>query len=171
MKKALAAALVVSAIAVGAQPAFGDDVGTVSAQVTVAAPCIQVSPGQLDFGTLGFSQSANNVTAGIRAVTATNCGPAGSLLGRGTNASSTQGTSWTLDPDQSAICSTSNRYTKRIDTGPTSLPLSSTQDTALRAIAAGEAAALNAILVMPCVGSNGAGQTMTFSYIFTATLG
>ena len=29
---------------------------------------------------------------------------------------------------------------------------------------------LNAIVVMPCVGSGVAGQVMTFSYLFTATL-
>lgn len=166
MKKAFAAVLALAAIAVGAQPAFGDDVGTVSAQVSVAAPCLQVTPGQLDFGTLGFSQSNANLTAGTRPVTATNCGSAAHLLGHGSNATS-NGTTWTLDPTGDTICPDLNRYGQRIDTGPVSIPLT-TQDRTLRDLAAAEAASLNAIVVMPCAGSSGAGQTMTFSYVFTA---
>jgi hypothetical protein len=61
-----------------------------------------------------------------------------------------------------------DQYVQRVDTG-TSLPLSTT-DTPLRALAGGEAAGLGAIVVMPCAGSNGAGEVMTFSYIFTAVL-
>jgi hypothetical protein len=167
MKKALVAVLALAAIALGAQPAFGDDVGTVSAQVSVAAPCLQVTPGQLDFGTLGFSQSNANLTGGTQPVTATNCGSAAHLLGHGSNATSTAGTTWTLDPTGDTICPDLNRYGQRIDTGPVSITLTA-QDRTLRDLAAAEAASLNAIVVMPCAGSAGAGQTMTFSYVFTA---
>ena len=63
MKKRLTGAGLLAActIAASATPAFGDGIGTVSAQVTVAAPCVQVSPAQLDFGTLGFSSTAADV--------------------------------------------------------------------------------------------------------------
>jgi hypothetical protein len=169
MRKAIGVALAIGAIALGAQPAFGDDEGTVSAQVTVAAPCIQVTPTQLDFGTLGFSQSNANLSAGTRPVTATNCGAPTHLLGHGSNATSTGGTTWTLDTTGDTICPDLNRYGQRIDTGPTSIPLG-TQDRQLRDLAAAEAASLNAIAVMPCTGSGGAGQVMTFSYVFTAVL-
>ena len=166
MKKATAAVIALLAVVLGAQPAFGDDEGTVAAQVTVAAPCIQVTPAQLDFGTLGLS-SAASTSGAARPLTATNCGAASSLLGRGTDATSTGGASWTLVG--SDLCSAPNRYQQRVDTGPASIPLV-TQDTTLRSLAAAEVANLNAIVVMPCTGSSGAGQVMTFSYVFTAVL-
>ena len=161
---------VACAIGVSATPAFGDPEGTVSAQVTVAAPCIQVSPGQLDFGTLGFSTDSNSPTAASRPVTATNCGAAGSVLARGTNATSAAGTTWTLEQEPSAQCAAPNRYMQRVSNGGASLALSATQNTSIRALAAGEAGQLEAFVVMPCVGSSGAGQVMTFSYVFTAVL-
>jgi spore coat protein U-like protein len=165
----IAGLLMACAIAANATPAFGDSEGTVSAQVSVAAPCIQVAPTQLDFGTLGFSSKPTSVAAS-RALTATNCGASASLLGHGTNATSTAGTTWVLEPSGANVCSSPNRYVQRIDTGPTSIPLS-TADVTLRPLAGGEAASLNAIVVMPCVGSSGAGEVMTFSYVFTALLG
>lgn len=168
-RRGVAVLALVGALAVSSAPAFGDSGGTVSAQVTVAAPCIQITPSQVDFGTLGFSQSNANLSAGTRPVTATNCGTAAHLLGRGSNATST-GTTWTLDSTGDTICPDLNRYGQRIDTGPVSIPLT-TQDRNLRDLAAAEAASLNAIVVMPCTGSGGAGQVMTFSYVFTAALG
>lgn len=170
MKTRLIAALFAAcAIGASAAPAFGDDEGTVSAQVTVAAPCIQVSPAQLDFGTLGFSSNAADVAAS-RPLTATNCGASASLLGHGTNATLTAGASWLLQASGTNVCASPDRYVQRIDTGPASIPLS-LQDVTLRALASGEAAGLNAIVVMPCAGSNGAGEVATFSYVFTAVLG
>ncbi len=170
MKKRLTGAGLLAActIAASATPAFGDEIGTVSAQVTVAAPCVQVSPAQLDFGTLGFSSTAADVGAS-RPITATNCGASASLLGHGTNATATGGATWLIQASGTDVCSSPNRYIQRIDTGPTSIPLS-LQDVTLRALAVGEAAGLNAIVVMPCAGSNGAGEVVTFSYVFTAVL-
>jgi hypothetical protein len=37
-------------------------------------------------------------------------------------------------------------------------------------VVSGQPAQWNALLVMPCAGSSGAGEIMTFSYIFTAVL-
>ena len=160
---------IAGALAASAAPAFGDPGGTVSAQVTVAAPCIQITPSQVDFGTLGFSQNSLNLSAGTRPVTATNCGAAAHLLGHGSNATSAGGTTWTLDATGDTICPVLNSYGQRIDTGPVSIPLA-TQDKNLRDLAVAEAASLNAIVVMPCTGSGGAGEVMTFSYVFTAAL-
>jgi hypothetical protein len=142
----------------------------VSAQVTVAAPCIQVTPAQVDFGTLGFSQSQASSVSAARPVNVANCGSAIRLLGRGSDATSASGTTWNLETDGELDCPTANEYIQMVDTGPVSTPLHDTFDTNLRTLAAGEGADLNAIVVMPCVGSGGAGQAMTFSYLFTAAL-
>lgn len=171
MKKRLVAGfLVACAIAASAAPAFGDSEGTVSAQVTVAAPCIQVSPGQLDFGTLGFSQSATSPQAATRPLDLSNCGGSSqNIFARGTNATSTGGTNWTLEPNQPDLCSTLDRFGQRIITTVASYPLS-LQDTSVASLSGGQTSSVDAALVMPCVGSSGAGEVMTFSYVFTATL-
>jgi hypothetical protein len=168
-KRALAGLLATCALAAGVAPALAGSEGTVSAQVTVAAPCIQISPAQLDFGTLGLSQDNVNLVSGTRPVTATNCGAPSTLFGRGSNATSTGGTTWTLTPGGD-VCPSPNNYVQRVDTGGASIALSS-QNSALRALAGGGTANLGAIVVMPCAGSSGAGQIMTFSYVFTAVLG
>lgn len=166
--RALVGLVVGCAIALSAAPAFGDSEGTVSAQVTVAGPCIQVTPASLDFGSLGFSSDSNNPTGASRSVTATNCGPAGSVLARGSNATSTGGATWTLEVEPSALCSAPNRFMQRVSNGGASFALSATENTSIRALGAGEAAPLDAFVIMPCAGSSGAGQVMTFSYLFTA---
>lgn len=170
MKKLLAGVLAIGLLAASSGPAFGDDEGTVSAQVTAAAPCIQVTPATLDFGTLGFSQSQVSFASASRPLDVTNCGAAIGLLGRGSDATSTSGAAWDLDTDGELDCPTTDRYVQRVDTGGASVPLHDTSDTNLRALGAGEVADLGAIVVMPCVGSSGAGQVMTFSYTFTAVL-
>jgi hypothetical protein len=171
MKKRLVAGLLTAcAISVSAAPAFGDSEGTVSGRVSVAAPCIEVTPAQLDFGTLGLSPNATSPVGASRPLTVTNCGTASeNVFARGTNATSTAGTTWTLEPNLSDLCSTLNRFTQAIDTGPLSIGLS-TANQAVASVAGGQASSLNALLVMPCVGSGGAGEVMTFSYLFTAVL-
>jgi hypothetical protein len=171
MKKRLVAGLLTAcAIAASAAPAFGDPDGTVSASVSVAAPCIEVTPAQLDFGTLGLSPNATSNVGASRPLTVTNCGTASeNVFARGTNATSTAGTTWTLEPNLPDLCSTLNRFGQRVGTGGISVPLT-TQNTAVASVAGGQASPLNALLVMPCVGSGGAGEVMTFSYLFTAVL-
>ncbi len=178
MKRRLISAglLAACAIAASATPAFGDEIGTVSGQVTPAAPCIQVTPPQLDFGTLGFSPSAASPEGGSRGVSITNCGPGSqNVLAHGTYASSTQGTSWYLEPSPTDLCATTNRFGLKIDTGTRIVELSITGalggGAPIEPVAAGQTAAWNALLVMPCGGSSGAGEIMTFSYVFTAVLG
>jgi hypothetical protein len=164
----MAGVLAACAMVVSAAPVLGDDEGTVAAQVTVAAPCIEVTPAQLDFGTLGLSASSDSPVGASRQLTATNCGAAASLLGRGTNATSPGGTTWTLV--EGSLCAAPNRYQEIVQMGQETTSLS-TENATLRALAASEATALNAIVFMPCAGSGGAGEVMTFSYVFTAVLG
>lgn len=170
----IAGVLTACAIALSAGPALGQTQGegTVSAQVTVTviAPCIQVTPSQLDFGTEGLSPSAQNPETGVRNVTATNCGGAASLYARGTNAASTtSGTSWTLEPNPAQVCPTPNRFSLLVanSTGSTAL---SSESRLIQDLASGQAQPLSAQLVMPCVGSAGAGEVMGFSYIFVAAV-
>ncbi len=158
--------LAACAIAASATPAFGDSAGTVLAQVTVAAPCILVTPAQFDYGTLGFSQSDSSTVFAGRVVSLTNCATAlQEVLGRGTNATSTAGTTWTLEADV-PLCATPNRFQLKV--AGVSL---SAQDTSVLNLSGGQTATTNAFLTMPCTGSGGAGQVMTFSYVFTAALG
>jgi type 1 fimbria pilin len=169
MKKHVFASLLVACVlAVGAAPAFGDDEGTVSAQVTVAAPCIQITPTQVDFGSLGFSSSSANPVSASRPLSATNCGATADLLVHGSNAVSATGATWALQPD-GQVCPTPNNYVQRVGSGAVSIPLD-TQDRNLRQLAGGETADVNALVLMPCVGSSGSGEAMTFSYVFTAVL-
>jgi hypothetical protein len=172
MKTRLLAGLVATcAVAASAAPAFGDSEGTVTAQVSVAAPCIQATPAQLDFGSLGFSQSTTSPIAATRQLTLTSCaGGSQNVFARGTAAASPGGTAWTLEPNQGDLCSTLDRFAQRIGNDGFSYPLS-LQNTSVAALPGNSADSVDAILVMPCVGSSGGGEVMTFSYLFTAVLG
>lgn len=174
MKRRLPAVLVAAGIlAVTAAPAFGtQNEGTVSATVTVASPCIEVTPAGLDFGVLPLTTGPKEPSGGVRPVTARNCsgGPA-TLLARGTSASSPAGKTWALrDASIAGLCSETNTYMTSILTAPGRISLSSEADTTVQSLAVDETAALNAELIMPCTVSGGAGETMTFSYIFTVAL-
>jgi hypothetical protein len=171
MKRQLVAGVLAAcAISVSATPAFGDSEGTVSASVSVAAPCLLVTPAQLDFGTLGFSPNATSPVGASRPLALANCGTAReNVFASGSNATSTAGTTWILEGNPSDLCSTLNRFSQRIDTGTSSVPLT-TQNTAVASVDGGLSSPLNAFVVMPCVGSGGAGEVMTFSYLFTAVL-
>src|SRR5690349_17668262 len=84
--------VVASLWAASAAPGLAADTGAVSAQVTVAAPCITVSATTVDFGARSFAVLAS------KDLTYTNCGPVDEkIYGKATNASGTSGT-WTLDP-------------------------------------------------------------------------
>src|SRR5262249_5729649 len=97
MKKWIPGLLALGALAAGAAPVFADSSGTVSARVSVAAPCIEVTPMSLDFGVLGLSSQASSVASSPLPLTARNCGTARQdLLAKGTNATGSGGTTWTL---------------------------------------------------------------------------
>ena len=161
--------LVACAIAASATPAFGDSGGTVSAQVTVAAPCIQVAPPSLDFGALGFSTAALEANSPLLDVTATNCGTARqSLLARGTNAAGSGGSSWTLVGFN--LCDAPNRFGQILLRNAQQFDLTTVDLAIGTPLGATEVAAMRAGMIMPCAGSNGAGEVMTFSYLFTAVL-
>src|SRR4051812_26297725 len=86
------------ALAATAVPAFTADSGNVTVSITVqapVAPCLTVTPGSVNFGTLPFSTNAGaGLSSGEANVTVGNCGTAGqNLLGSTTDATGPSG-SW-----------------------------------------------------------------------------
>lgn len=171
---ALAGGLAIAAayFALSALPALSADTGTVNAQVTVATACITLDKTLLDFGSLSFSQPNQGGTS--QPLTVTNCGSAAKLFGRGTDAKNGAGTiTWTLvdgDPCTVGI----NHYASSLGgSTPSWGVLLSTADKQLLGnslLGSGSAATMGNGLLMPCTGSSGSGQIMSWQIVFTATL-
>lgn len=184
------AALAVAALAVGVVPAFTADNGTVTVTVSVqapAAPCLTVTPGSVDFGTLPFSASnaAVDRSQASSNITFNNCGTAGqNLLGSTTNATGPGG-SWTPLAYTGAVlpCGLSgtdpNQFYLDIFgfTGSPSLFMTGTPAPMLTSAGgppevfpAGDPRLIRMTIIMPCQGSNGAGETKTLTATFTAVV-
>jgi hypothetical protein len=155
----------------GTAAAFGADTGTVDAKVTVAAPCITVSTLTLDFGALPLSGLGN------KAVGYTNCGSVDEkIFGKGSDASGGSA-SWTLSSAfvGGASCgsgSPTNQYSLTSYIGNTGSPYTvlNKTDQLLETVTAGATGTRDRVAIsMPCSGSSGAGETMTFTLTFTAT--
>jgi hypothetical protein len=172
-----AGALALAAVyfAASALPAFSADSGSISARVQVGAPCITLSATSIDFGLGSFSQQGQNAGAFDDTVTISNCGGVGSTLWvSATNAQADGDPIWTLDPLAvgGACAAGANRYGLEVwDNVPEHLPLSiGTTATQLEGTLAGNGAVpLRHSLHMPCVGSIGAGRTVTMQIDYTAT--
>jgi hypothetical protein len=170
-RKPLLAIALAGLWAMSASPMLAAEDGAIDAQVTVATPCIIVSPASLDYGTLPFS-SAGNPGYGARAIQLQNCGSsAEQMFARGTDATIGDSTVWALvnaDPCTGAPNEYFLRARDNSNTGPF-VGLTTTNQV-LETVGAGNDALTNELqLVMPCVGSDGAGQIVTFQAIFTAT--
>ena len=157
--------------ATSAGPILAADNGTVDAQVTVATPCILVTPESVDFGTLPFSTAAN-LSAAPRAIEVTNCGSsAEQIFGRGTDATSDGQTIWALNGEEQPCFDGLNKYNlvaRASDLDP-SVHLGTT-DELVESVGGGATAEVDQLLLfMPCAGSDGIGQTVSFQAIFTAT--
>ena len=170
--KRLGLAITLAAVWAGpALPALAADSGTVDAQVTVATPCIIVSPPSLDYGTLPFS-TVGNQGYGARAIVLTNCGSSQEqMFAHGTDATANNTTIWTLQASEPCSAGLNEYFLRARDnsnTGP--FVALTTVDQVLETVGAGNDALTNELqLVMPCVGSDGAGQAITFQAVFTAT--
>lgn len=177
MSNRLATAVAIAGLWAGsAIPALAADSGAVDAQVTVATPCITITNpvgSAIDFGTLPFSHDFTTSSAN-RAVSYTNCSSADQrVFGKGTDASGPTAT-WQLVAFN-ACNSGPNSYS--IDAlapnefgGDGTVAWLTTVDQELETVAAGSPGSIdNLMLAMPCVGSDGVGETMTFQVIFTAT--
>jgi hypothetical protein len=167
------AAIVAALWAIPGTGAFAADNGSVSANVTVATPCIIVTPSTIDFGTQGFS-TASSTASSTRSVGYTNCSSASErVFGKGTDATGT-GATWNLVTFNG--CSDgANKYS--LDAlapnsagGDGTVAYLTTVDQQLETVQGATAGSVDNIsLYMPCAGSSGAGLVMSFTITFTAT--
>lgn len=180
------AALATAALAVGAVPAFTADSGTISVSITAqapVAPCLTVTPGTVNFGTLPFStNNGAGLSEGNTDITVNFCGTASgqNLLGSTTNATGSSG-SWTPTsyfPTQTIEpCPASDRFYLSIF-GFTNPALYMTGSPAPVLASSGGAPAVFPLgdkvfrfgIVMPCTGSNGPGETKQITSTFTAVI-
>lgn len=171
MKRALLIVLAVGAIAAPTPVAAAGD-GEVAAQVTVAAPCITVGP-NIDYGVATFNSPSGTPTARSGVTSYTNCSSAPEqVYARGTDAvSTTSAATWSLT--DGSVCSAPDLYQHYLVVpqvsvmgGVTLTEVDKLLDNATPAATERE---VDAVLYMPCAGSAGAGETMTFAIVFTAS--
>jgi len=153
------------------------DSGSVDVSVSVEvapAPCLIVSPGVADFGTLPL-RSGGSTTPGSVLVHYDNCSTASQVVyGRATDAIGSGPTTWSLVTPQSAFdidCPAFglNKYALFIGGGSTVIPLG-LSDRLLETIGSGQRGLLSGLaLLMPCSGSDGEGAVFSFQVTFTAT--
>jgi hypothetical protein len=173
---ALAVALAVATPALATSPALGAEDGTVHATVTVGAPCITLDTTSVDFGTLSFNTPETNNFGQTPTLSVTNCsGIAVDLLVRGTDATSaTSAASWSLYQGNVGACTLGpNAYRlTHWDLGGSiwwAFHLTNSDQIAKVGVPAAGQHPYRLDLLMPCTGSDGAGETMSFQAIFTAT--
>jgi hypothetical protein len=162
-------AVAVSYFAMSSLPAFSADAGTVNATVTVAGPCLTVPTTTIDFKSLRFSSPTSNVT-GAETVGYTSCSAAAQkVFARGTDATGTSAT-WTLTSYSTPCADAVNKYGVELHVAGQRVTLRAT-DQEIETLAPGLPGATTMLeLTMPCQGSTGGGQTMSFQVHFTATL-
>jgi hypothetical protein len=184
MRKYMFVALALAALAAAATavPAFTASSGTVTVSVTAeapAAPCLSLNTSTLDFGTLPFSTPTFD-SGGARFFDLTNCGSADQqVVATGTDATGPGGT-WQLirrPPNNFQCTAGANKYSAAVSyvnnnqfviyTELTNLPATLASDVgAVHLFPPSSSTHMGIGPVMPCQGSNGAGETKTF----TATL-
>lgn len=148
---------------------------TITAQVSAlsSTACLQVSSTAIDFGALPFGAAGQLADPPI---TVTNCATvAGDILAKGTNATGDAGAAWFLSDFPDTFCGAGgllelapNSYIVRVDTGTSQIPINRHNHTQIVTLASGASKALNHRISMPCPGSAGGGQTMTFQIVYLA---
>jgi hypothetical protein len=172
LQRRLLALVLASAWACAATPMLAADSGSVDAQVTVATPCLVVAPGAVDFGTLTFG---SNAYAGV---TYTNCGSTyEKVYGRATDADGASG-AWSLSPAfvGGASCASdpvTDAYRLNVlsNASFTFSPVAlSTTDQLVETVASSATGDGDRLYItMPCPGSSGGGEVMSFQITYTAT--
>ena len=168
-------AVAIAYFVLSASPLLGDDTGTINAQVKVGAPCLTLSTTAVDFGTIRFATNDPSATSGNSSpmYTVTNCGAASeTLYVKGTDATSTTSSvKWSLVDNIGPCAKGPNYFGLRaveqfVGGGYVDL---STSAQALPTVMPGGATRSHYIgFSWPCVGSGGAGETMTFQIGYTA---
>jgi hypothetical protein len=166
-------ALALAALAGGqAGSAFAADTVTVSASVSIVAPCLTVSTTTLDFGAQQLGTDSAMVSVD-RTITYTSCSTTTeTIYGRATAATNGGGASWSLTGN-SLPCSDLGPNKYQLHSHPSGAGTSHTLftfDQQLETLAAGVTGLVDRLqLTTACTGSGGAGSTMSFNVIFTAT--
>lgn len=154
--------------------------GGLELRVTVpreAAPCVLLDVTSIDFGTLPFSTEAS-LSEGSAAVGVSSCSTGSqALYANGTDATGSGATPahWVLGPAGGNPCAQApNVYGVALGTdGSGGMPASfqlSTVSSSWIVMTAGANVASSVDYQMPCVGSDGAAQTMTSQVTFLATV-
>jgi hypothetical protein len=152
-----------------AAPTLAADNGTVDAQVTVATPCVTVGPA-IDYGVKRFGAPAAGSSSFTNCSTDTE-----RIYLRGTDAVSTSSAAtWQLttastSPAPGNPCPGGvNRYFHFAGVQSYGVPLT-LNDQQVTDAPAGDSTPLYTALELACPGSDGGGETMTFSIIVTAS--
>jgi hypothetical protein len=171
---ALTAAAAGTVFAASAVPVFSADTGTVTATVTAAAPCLTISgASSVDFGTGAFSDAQSQptqLTKPVGTATLNNCSGAGEqIFARATNATgdAVPPAVWSLTTAAHPCSGGADKFaaSTRDAAGDVALDLINSPFVSLDP---NEARGVGFSILMPCAGSSGAGQTMSFSYVYTA---
>ena len=191
MRTSVATGLIVAGayFVMSALPALADESATVNATVSVTAPCVQLvmignqtAPPTLNFGTVAFgAQSPPRNNVGIK-----NCGTADEdVYVKGTSATTASSSSlWTLTNINTSQpgCQGAgiNKYSVYVQgvtlvnggLSYTTVTLSTSDQKVLRRgpDTTGNGTQPTTAVLMPCSGSGGAGETMDFQIIYTASL-
>jgi hypothetical protein len=181
----LAVALIsATALAASAVPAFTADNGSVVATVSIApppAPCLTLSTGAVNFGTLPFSDPAaastptNSASPGVRV---TSCGTADEkIFLAASDATTASGGSWDVASSSSSnTCSHGSNvyephYASPLGSGRLYNPRNDGSfATQLTVLSDGTLVDLTFRIQMPCRGSVGAGETASMTFMTLAVV-
>ena len=160
--------------AVAPMPASAADSVTVTAQVTMAAPCLTVGSTSIDFGGLMFSPDGGAPSTASRPTSFANCGSATErVFVRGSNAAAVGGgATWSLIvPVAGCPALGLNRFSLVASITYADINVTvSPNDQQIDLVPAGAGGQFDRLtLTTPCQGSAGSGATMTFNVIYTAT--
>ena len=178
------AALTVAVLAASAVPAFTADTGTIAVSIKAqapAAPCLAVTPNSVDFGTHPFSTSNAAISQGDTDITIDFCGtaPGQNLIVSTTPATGPSG-SWTplsYYPELTIHpCPDANKFYLSLFLPFPAHYLTETPSAVLASIGGPPkvfpvgAITSRLSFLMPCQGSNGAGETKTLTATLTAVV-
>jgi hypothetical protein len=158
--------------ALAALPAFGDSSGSVAMSIEVAAPCVTISPASVAFPSSPFSTSTTTPTWVMASPghSVTNCSAGKeSVYAKGSNATGSSGASWTLASWVGVDAYVLQLAGSTPEGGKPKVTLTLT-DQLVTQVGSSLSMPVDASLGMPVVESSGAGQTMSMSVTYTATL-
>lgn len=151
-------------------PAFGQGpAATVTATVTMGSTaCLIASPNSVAFGIVAFTQPGAAPQTATASISLHNCSAqAVNVLARGSNASG--GATWTLTPGSLGVCSTANTFIQGVRDSAESEKRLSLVNQPFTVVQPGVSTPITLTFLPPCTGSTGGGNSVTLTYIFTAT--